>query len=177
MQLTAELWNAPRHSLRSCPRRDLVRSAHILRFGLSVLAAVACARYELVPLTAKDCPPEPTSSRHSVVVESVPQDSVIGVVRTAGDVRPLQFARVELFVDGRSRGVVASDTSGRFAYSVGTGEHILRVRAPGFKPRNDTLPASSQTGWLVVLPMEVSPLDGCPGFQAYLVRKPWWKWW
>jgi hypothetical protein len=26
LQLAAELWNAPRHSLRSCPRRDLICS-------------------------------------------------------------------------------------------------------------------------------------------------------
>ena len=26
LQLAAELWNAPRHSLRSCPRRDSVKS-------------------------------------------------------------------------------------------------------------------------------------------------------
>ena len=112
----------------------------IRRFGLSLIAAVACARYELVPLTAKDCPPEPTSSRDSLAVESTPHDSVVGLARTAGDARPVQLARVEPFVDGRSRRVVASDTSGRFAYSAGSGTHVLRVRAIGFKPRNDTFP-------------------------------------
>src|SRR5678815_386676 len=34
LQQTAELWNAPRHSLRSCPRRDLIGSAAAERYPL-----------------------------------------------------------------------------------------------------------------------------------------------
>jgi hypothetical protein len=137
-----------------------------------VFASVGCARYEVVPLTAADCPPEIVGPLDSLTRTPGPVDSVVGRLWNNPYNQSLVGARIELLSNGMRVGLTSVDSGGGFRLAGGRGVHVLRVRTIGFKARNDTLRLQESGVTRVVIPMEIAPNDGCPGFQAQRVRKP-----
>jgi hypothetical protein len=140
-------------------------------------ALLGCTRYEIVPLSPADCPPEVVVPLDSVLLTPGSADSLVGRLWNSSYNQSLVGARVELLSNGTRIGLTAADSAGTFGFARRRGVHVLRIRAIGFKVRNDTLALLEPGISRVVIPMEIRPLDGCPGFQAKRVRKPWWKFW
>lgn len=160
------------HRMLTSPRR--FRPQLVLAAALSL---VGCSRYEWRPVRADECAHGP-APRDSLLVTAAPESpgSIVGVVIDDAGQNPLNRASVEL--TGRHR-VAFTDVTGAFRLdSVPPGAYLLTIRLIAYHERRvDSVAVTPAAGARVRVPLRVAPNDGCPGFLARRVRKPWWKWW
>ena len=150
-------------------------------FALSaLLPALACFRYVTVsiPLTEVDCPPPDTPhARFAVRPDSAAPDAIHGIVWAAayiGPGGPLEGAHVQL---GSGGAHTRTDSLGRFRIDmVRPARHELHTRSIRYFARLDTVYVTAHAGAEVLVHLEPTPLDACPGNAMLAERRRQWYW-
>lgn len=125
----------------------------------------------------RDCPAEPPP-RDTLRLTPAPDEpgALVGVVTDAWTGE--RVAGAQVVVLALRRGATA-DTAGAFRLdSLPAATYDLVVRSIGYDARDVVgvrVPAAG--GVRARIPLRPTVIDGCPGFAARRVRKPWWKWW
>lgn len=164
LQQTAEPWNAPRHSLRSCPRREFIGSAAAERYPLAGQKALMSPLFALLvalTLMSSGC-----ASRLSTACDD-PNDPPGGIVFALRPGTGEIVGRVRRSVDSASLGEVlmfvalprvstATDTAGRFRLRLELapgGRFALSTNRIGYARRSDTLvgPAPANDLYIEIL--------------------------